>query len=178
MMKIGVLLFLFLCMVMTTGTYAFGAQNSCSQANLKEPVGFYLAKDTTAPDPHPQIFKVDGKDFPLKKNTEAFKLISKQAVLSKADIEEIKLVDVQNIKQADGRPTPGLQFKLTIAGRSKLAKVTKENKGKLLVIKAGGHVVATPEIMGEINQDPQLTLPGDQDASALFLSICKKQSGV
>ncbi|OZI20676.1 hypothetical protein CAL26_24670 [Bordetella genomosp. 9] len=111
----------------TPGTPAPSATPAASS------VGFYIAQTESAPD----LMEV--------KLSDATVYVQRQPVLSRADLTEAAaLVDRQ------GQNFVGLRF--SPEGARKLAQVSSQNVGKLLVLVINGQLVAAPRIAEPLNR--------------------------
>ncbi|ANN73980.1 SecDF P1 head subdomain-containing protein [Bordetella bronchialis] len=104
-----------------------------STAPAASSVGFYIAQTDSAPD----LMEV--------KLSDATVYVQRQPVLTRADLTEAAaLVDRQ------GQNFVGLRF--SPEGARKLAQVSSQNVGKLLVLVINGQLVAAPRIAEPLNR--------------------------
>ncbi|ANN79694.1 SecDF P1 head subdomain-containing protein [Bordetella flabilis] len=104
-----------------------------TQTPASASVGFYIAQTQSAPD----LMEV--------KLADASVYVQRQPVLTRADLTEAAaLVDRQ------GKNFVGLRF--TPEGARKLADVSTQNVGKLLVLVVNGQLVAAPRIAEPLNR--------------------------
>jgi preprotein translocase subunit SecD len=109
------------------------ASSPSTQTPANASVGFYLAQTQSAPD----LMEV--------KLADASVYVQRQPVLTRADLSEAAaLVDRQ------GKNFVGLRF--TPEGARKLADLSTQNVGKLLVLVVNGQLVAAPRIAEPLNR--------------------------